>query len=460
MKSFIRRFLTLGVALILCVSCFSVPVSADAPTWCKVYVKQGGVCHPAGCTVVSLQLILQNSGTLKPEWQLSGAITSRSFRDGSPYDKFDIECATNPGISEGIMANKTSDSVKSGNFTTVAGRVCESGVSWSRVSSGASVDGQSASNGSSTDVVTGLGGKDFKNMSHAEVVSSMKAFWNAGIWCAVAVEYKGGTKDPTNGPAGYKGNHWVMFSGVDDSDVYFNDPATGSTTRLSTAKSYGGNYHIVYLVPFKNSKTTPADVAGGNVQFSQQDISNLTDMGVGANTVTGLAGGSSISVTFSDALFASCRLTEANMNDLLDIASVENMNQEDLEVLDGWRDNVDGNKKEFGFISILRWVVQFVGILVTLWALLVYLAFWFDHINSFFYLDLLHILTLGKLHICPPNEKPTFSMGKEVKDKTVSHGQILCICITAILVGSMMISGVFYALVTKLVHFVMGFVWG
>lgn len=150
-------------------------------------------------------------------------------------------------------------------------------------------------------------------------------------------------------------------------------------------------------------------------------------------------------------------LTEPNLEDTLIAGADEsNLGQQDLEGLTDWKRNHAGNLKENGYIAVLRWVVQLVGILVTIWALLVYLAFWFDHINSFFYLDALHILTFGKLHICAPGDKPTFSLGKSVKDRTVSHAQILGICVTAILFGALMISGVFYTVVGKLTNFVMG----
>lgn len=153
-----------------------------------------------------------------------------------------------------------------------------------------------------------------------------------------------------------------------------------------------------------------------------------------------------------------CSLTEANLEEtLLKVANRSNLGQKDLEGLTDWERNHEGNLKENGYIATLRWVVSLVGILMTLWALFVYLAFWFDHINSFFYLDMLHILTFGQLHICPPGDKPTFDLKKKVKTKTVSHFQIICICLTALLFGALLISGVFYQAVNRLVHLILSF---
>lgn len=154
-----------------------------------------------------------------------------------------------------------------------------------------------------------------------------------------------------------------------------------------------------------------------------------------------------------------CKLTETNLEEvLLSVANRSNLGQKDLEGLTDWERNHDGNLKENGYIATLRWIVQLVGITMTLWAIFIYLAFWFDHINSFVYMDMLHIITIGQLHICPPGEKPTFSLGKKVKTKTVSHFQIVCICMTAMLFGAMLISGVFYNAVNKLVHLILSFI--
>lgn len=468
-KSLRYRLALFGVAILMVVQC--LPVSAVGE-WADIFIVQSSVNHPSGCTVCTLQLILQNSMTLKPEWQFSaGQQTSWSGK----YKEFDLYCADNGsgnGISRPIDVaanNKTSDSVQSANFPKIANSMVRSDITWQSVTT-SSVGGQSVSN-TSTNIVTGVGNKDFKTM-HSEdssrvpksVIAAMKLFYNAGYFVVVGIKYKGATNS-SNGPDGYKANHWAMLAGVDDNDVYFNDPANGKITKLSTATAYSKPYQIQYLLLFANNQTSPLSLAGGQkAELTESDYSNLTNLGVPDSATGGLAPGQthpSLNVSLSnDALLSSCRLTEANLEELFESADVDNLAQDDLEVLEGWRSNIESEKREWGFIAILRWVTSLVGILLTLWALLVYLAFWFDHINSFFYLDFLHLLTFGALHICPPGEKPTFRAGKDVKNRTVSHAQILSICITAILFGALLISGVFYQLVAKLVHFVTGFVWG
>lgn len=151
------------------------------------------------------------------------------------------------------------------------------------------------------------------------------------------------------------------------------------------------------------------------------------------------------------------KLLEPNLQEYyLNQATRENLGQNDLESLTDWNRNHQMQEEEHGYIAILRKAVVMVGIIVTIWAVLIYLAFWFDHINSFVYLDVLHILTLGQLHICAPGDKPTFSLGKKVETRTVSHRQIIFICGSAILFGVMMISGVFYTIVGNFINLIMG----
>lgn len=151
------------------------------------------------------------------------------------------------------------------------------------------------------------------------------------------------------------------------------------------------------------------------------------------------------------------RLQEPNIaEERLKNALRENLGQQDLESLTDWNRNHQMQQEENGFIAILRRAVVLVGIFFTLWAILAYLAFWFDHINTIFYVDVLHLVTLGQLHICPPGDKPTFHLGKKAKTRTVNHQQMLGICAIAVLFGVLLISGFFYTIVAKFVNLILG----
>lgn len=472
MRNYWKRIVCCLFVMILLVSSFPASVSATGE-WANVYIKQKTVDRWLGCTVCTLQLMLQNSDTLLSEWQMPpGVIPPSHYGAGDKYDKFNQACVGNIGCTE-TAYNKSGrvcpatgydysgkrhccDDVVPSGMNSVS-HLCKPGTNWKFLGGVSSVEG-SSTNTAGSNFVVGIGGTDFKSMTYAQTVSAMKLFWNAGYWVAIGLVYNNNSSKLGPGPSGYTSNHWVMLAGVDDNDFYINDPYSGD---CKTFKSHSTYDKVVHLALFKNDVNSPLSLSGGQrANLNTSDYGNLNDAGL-SNSVIDSMNNTGVSLAFSDASFLSnCRLSEANLNDILDIVDVDNMLQNDLEVLEGWKTNISGNKKEFGFIAVLRWIVSFVGILITLWALLVYLAFWFDHINSFVYLDALHLVTLGALHICPPNEKPTFSLGKSVKDKTVSHGQILCICITAILFGAALISGVFYLAVTKLVNLITSFVWG
>lgn len=150
------------------------------------------------------------------------------------------------------------------------------------------------------------------------------------------------------------------------------------------------------------------------------------------------------------------RLVEPNTEErYLNNANAANMSQLDLEGLTDWNRNNENMVQEDGWIARLRQGVVLVGILMTIWALFIYLAFWFDHLNTFFYIDALHIVTFGQLHICQPNEKPTFRLKEKVNGRTVDHMQVVGICLTAILFGVLLMSGVFYKVVDFLVNLVL-----
>lgn len=448
------RILSLLTALVLVFSIIEITPVHAAGEWANVYLKQGGILHPKGCTVCTLQLILQNSDTLKPEYQLPpGQVTSRSWRDNSTYDKFDLACA--PGISQDVLSNKTSDNVVPAAMSTTAGKVCKDGVTWTHYAGESSVEGTALRNASG--LVVAVGGVDLHSMSHEQVISAMKLFWNAGYWVAIGITYTSGGSQLGPGPSGYKSDHWVMLSGVDDTNFYINDPAFAKGGGYYNNSSWPKYDKVQHLAIYKNNQTSPLSLSGGQrANLNAGDYSNLEQMGISRSLADSVS--PSLDMSWSnDVLLTRCKLTEANLEELLNHTTIGEMTQDDLEVLEGWRTNVDMEKNESGFISVLRWVTVLVGILLLLWAILVYLAFWFDHINSFVYLDMLHIITLGQLHICPPNEKPTFKMGSEVKNRTVSHGQILCICGVAVLFGAGLVSGVFYVLVARLVNFVLSF---
>lgn len=144
-------------------------------------------------------------------------------------------------------------------------------------------------------------------------------------------------------------------------------------------------------------------------------------------------------------LGAYCSLAEINVEEeWLAEAQRAYLSNRDLYELGAWERNVESSRIEDYLINGGRRVVVFVGIIFVVWSLLIYLAYWFDRINNFIEIDLISILSGGRLRIADNLSQATFSLHKndnKTKVKTVSHRDILFISILSITFGMLIISG-------------------
>ena len=429
----LKRFYVVCICFLIILS-FLTPLSIKADgsstDWCQVTINQTGVGHGSGCTTVSLQLILQNSQTLPSDLQLSGNITSAT----TEYKNFDKK-------TEGFHSG---DAWIIGNFANSCTSL--SNATWSSASS---VDGQTLTTKdyNSTKAIVGFGGKDFRDMSYEEQVTSMKAFYNSGYFVVFCVEYKG-VNQQSNGASGYKAAHACVLAGVDNGDIYLNDPATGTVCAYKDRSAKGGAYNLVYVELFKNDKTSPLSLSGSSpIEVTEQDKIQANNLGVSVQALSGYYS--------EDQLSAYCKLAEVDLTELLNSANRDSLEQSDIENLANWERNINNNNtSDSGAIHYLRIFVMFMGIILIVWSVLIYLAYWFDRVNNFFDLDLLGILTMGKLHMSDTEEECTFKvkdLGKTEK-KTVNHRAICAICLTGIFFGALIISGVLYKILQFLVY--------
>lgn len=423
----LKRALLLLITIVISSSGLTVYADSSVTDWCTVRINQNGVGRGSGCTVVSLELLCQNSGTIKDEYKLDGDITSAT----DTYTSFDSACTFHTG-----------DSWILGNFTSGASAVTN--ATWS-------TDVATAENNADTGdyngvtVITGVGSKNFKDMEVSEQLSAIKGFWNAGYFVVFCVEYIGNVQH-NNGKEGFWANHATMLAGVDDSTIYLNDPASGSIINYNELhdRDEGDKYNLVYIVTFKNDKTAPNTLSsGGDAQVMEQDKTNVTNMGLNAGTF----------YSESD-LSAYVKLQEVDVSAMLP-KSREDLSQNELENLASWEDNVNNFKKEYGFIAWMRIIVMWLGIIFTIYIFLLYLAYWFDKLNSLIDLDVLSILTFGRLHVAIDDREANFSLGKKQDRMTVNHKDMLFICITGLIFGTLLITGTFYKIVASFVNFIL-----
>ena len=423
----LKGFLLLFLTVLLCGSNLTAYADSSVADWCTVRINQKGVGRGSGCTVVSLELLCQNSGTIKDEYKLDGDITSTT----DTYTSFDNACTFHTG-----------DGWILGNFTSGAGEVTNATWSTDIVTEENNAD---TGDYSGVTVVTGVGNKNFKDMKVDEQLSAIKGFWNAGYFVVFCVEYIGNVQH-NNGRDGFWANHATMLAGLDDSTIYLNDPASGSIVSYNELhdREEGNKYNLVYIVTFKNDKTAPNKLSsGGNAQITKQDTTNVTNMGLNAGTF----------YSESD-LSAYVKLQEVDVSAMLP-KDRSSLSQNELENLSSWEDNVKNSKKEYGFIAWMRIIVMWVGIIFTIYIFLLYLAYWFDKLNSIIDLDVLSILTFGRLHVAIDDKEANFSLGKKQDRMTVNHKDMLFICITGLIFGTLLITGTFYKLVAGFVNFIL-----
>lgn len=116
-----------------------------------------------------------------------------------------------------------------------------------------------------------------------------------------------------------------------------------------------------------------------------------------------------------------------------------------------WGNNIETTDEHY--ISFFRRVVSFVGIMITVYCLFIYLAYWLDRVNNFFDISLLNMLTLGNLELSPDEKQSTFEPTTQGR-KLVNHKDVIKIVFIGCTVGVLLISGWIY----KWIGMVMGLI--
>lgn len=439
-----KRIIALVLLLTMCLSCgvvYADDTTTEATTessssssggsdgsWVRFKVNQLSGFFNQGCTGCTVINILQNSGLIDSDYKCPdgtwGGGQNNTDEFSTPFNK----CKELVWIS-GTGCKNSSD-ILSGFYNKHSGD-----ATWEMVTD------QGKSETGTWCYVYNFNGKDLKDMSHEELVQTFQAFWNNDYWVIVGVNNKN-AREEFNGPDGaYAGRHWMMLAGVTDDEIYFNDSAGGNIEK-ATGYYSGGGFYVGHVVLLKNDKISLKDAAGGKVAG------------------TGNASNNNIGLTSSqflgedvDGIAAFCKLKETNLTDLIQDANVDNLNNNELVSLEDWQMM---SEKDSDFIIWARRIIMIVGILITVWGILFYCAFWFDRINTYFDLDFVGILSFGKLRRSDTDEDCTFKLTDQPKSeaRTINHKYCLIISVSAIAFGVLLISGVLFLLVRKIVNLV------
>lgn len=413
-------------------------------SWCTVTCVQGQLGYPKGCTGCSVMLVMQNSLTLSEEHQLKGNYNSENATDFQNFKKLLDDTAPSNMFSSG--AGLVNPAYMFGDVNTELFQ-----GSWSEPSS-VNINGTEQTTITAqtfSAVMTEFNGTMIKDLSFEEHLQLCQLLWNNDYWVILGMSYQAESPSGVCDAGEVGSNHWVMMSGVTDTDMYMNDPANGNHSLSYTTKynnnssSYANHYEIHYLVLLKNSINSPKDLAGGQIA-GNTDGSN--DLGVDPLVFKGFYPEADLS--------AYCKLTEANIVEMyLDDAQIQNLTGDELEAIDNWKTNAGIEDTDTKIVKFIRKIVQLFGIILTVWALLFYLSFWFDRLNNFFDFSLVEVLSFKKLRTSDTDEECTYrasDLGK-TNQRTVNHRAVLSISLIAIAFGVLLITGLIYNLISGIV---------
>lgn len=146
-----------------------------------------------------------------------------------------------------------------------------------------------------------------------------------------------------------------------------------------------------------------------------------------------------------------------NVDSLLEVdlpfSSRDDLDEDQLVGVVDWKNNIDYGKED-SIIKYIRIFVMLFGILFLVWIVLIYLSYWFDRINNFVDIDLLPIITAGRLRISPEEHECTFNPKTFVKGQaqTVNHKVVIGICVIGLFFSVLTISGALYTILNMLVR--------
>ena len=137
--------------------------------------------------------------------------------------------------------------------------------------------------------------------------------------------------------------------------------------------------------------------------------------------------------------------------DAIALLSREDCSIGDITSINEWKENIENTSYE-KVGKYIRGSILFVVILVTLYSILLFLAYVFDSINNFLDFDALSVLTFGKLQKAPDYDSSTFTP-ENPKTRLVTLKDIIGVTISGVLIGVLLISGKIFVLVTNLINF-------
>lgn len=130
-----------------------------------------------------------------------------------------------------------------------------------------------------------------------------------------------------------------------------------------------------------------------------------------------------------------------------------NEGYDDAAEVRNWSDSINNSHEEKAH-RYIKVSIMFLGILVTLYSILLFIAYQFDKINNFIEFDALGILTFHRLGVSPDGERSTYMDKDTSGTKFLTFRDICIVCVTGVALGVLMISGKIFIIGTAILEFV------
>ena len=113
-----------------------------------------------------------------------------------------------------------------------------------------------------------------------------------------------------------------------------------------------------------------------------------------------------------------------------------------------WSENIKNNSR--GTIGFFRTLTAFLGIMITIYSLLLYMCYWLDRSNNIVDVSTLRILTFNQIQISP-DDNSTFNPNQQ-GTKYIIHKDIILIVIIGCTIGVLIMTGKIYSIVGAFWH--------
>lgn len=139
----------------------------------------------------------------------------------------------------------------------------------------------------------------------------------------------------------------------------------------------------------------------------------------------------------------------------------ESTGLEGVAELENWVDSID-NKHEEATHRYVRAAFMFVGILIMVYSVILFIAYQFDKVNNFVEIQLLGILTFNRLAVSPDDKQSNYANVDSNGTKYLKLKDICIVCVVGISIGVLLVSGKVFLLVMSLINWIDDFFrnWG